>query len=190
MSLQHFGAPMSPSHPPGAPMGACRAPLLSAEGEAPGVDVHAGDTDVLERHGEQEGGLGWDGAEQIRVLLAALEAEGGVVQHLLVPVADLLHLQPVQLCPQAHQLLCQALVCSLQLLLWENGAVSSRQRLSASSAAGAAGLGDRPSGNQEYVVLGSAQSPCAAQANTGTATCSRKFAPMKLLLPAQSSRKG
>lgn len=107
---------MSPSQPLGAPMGARRAPLRSAEGEAPGVDVHAGDTDVLERHGEQEGSLGRDGAEQIRVLLAALEAEGGIVQHLLVPVADLLHLQPVQLCPQTHQLLCQALVCSLQLL--------------------------------------------------------------------------
>jgi len=88
-----------------------------AEGEPPGVDVHAGDADVLEWHGEQEGSLGGDVAEQVRVFLAALEAEGSVVQHLLVLVAGLLHLQPVELRPQPHQLLRQALVRSLHLPL-------------------------------------------------------------------------
>ena len=58
-------------------------------------------------------------------------------------------------------------LCSLQLLLWGNGAVSSRQRLSSSRAAVAAGLGDKLSGNQEYVVLGSAQSPRVQHSHHG-----------------------
>lgn len=133
-------------------MGACEAPIWarcralrgvppgSAEGEPSGVDVHAGDADVLERHGEQEGSLGRDVTEQVRVFLAALEAEGSVVQHLLVLVAGLLHLQLVQLRPQAHQLLRQALICSLHLPLHGETGVRAGMGPAAGSAAHAAGM--------------------------------------------------
>lgn len=133
-------------------MGACKAPIWAwhrafrrvppclAEGKPSGVDVHAGDSDVLERHGEEEGGLRRDVAEQVRVFLAALKAEGSVVQHLLVLVAGLLHLQPVQLRPQAHQLLRQALVCSLHLPLHGETGIRIGAGPASGSAARAAGM--------------------------------------------------
>lgn len=101
--------------------------------------------------------LGGDGAEQVRVFLAALEAEGGVVQHLLVLVAGLLHLQPVQPRPQPHQLLRQALVQSLHFpLRGEKGIGTERDRLwiNCPGSAGGAWPGHKPSGDQPGINPG------------------------------------
>lgn len=89
--------------------------VLLAEGEASGVDVHLGEAQVFEGGGQGEGGLHGDVAQQVGLLAALLQLVGGVVQHLLVPVADLLHLQPVDLPPQADELTGQAVVLDLHL---------------------------------------------------------------------------
>lgn len=88
------------------------------QGEAPGVDVHLGETQVFEGGGQGEGCLHGDVTQQIRLFLALLQLVRRVVQHLLVPVADLLHLQPVDLPTQADQLAGQAVILDLHLPLW------------------------------------------------------------------------
>lgn len=88
-----------------------------AQGESPGVDVHARDPNVLEGGGQQEGCPRRDVAQQVRVLLAAFQLKGDVVQHLLVLVAGLLHLEPVDLAPEGHQLPCQLVVQGLHFSL-------------------------------------------------------------------------
>lgn len=85
--------------------------------EASGVDVHLGEAQVLERRGEGECGLQGDVAEQVRLLVALLQLVRGVVQHLLVPVAHLLHLEPVDLGAQVDELAGQAVVLDLHLPL-------------------------------------------------------------------------
>lgn len=74
----------------------------SAQRETARVDVHACDANVLEGCGQEERHLGWDVTQQVRVLFTALQLEGGVVQHLLVLVTGLFHLQSVDLSTQAH----------------------------------------------------------------------------------------
>lgn len=88
------------------------------QGEAPGVDVHLGEAQVFERGGQGESCLHGDVAQQIRLFPALLQLVRGVVQHLLVPVANLLHLQPVDLPAQADQLAGQAVILDLHLPLW------------------------------------------------------------------------
>lgn len=90
----------------------------SAQREPPGVDVHLGEAQVLQRHGESEGRLHGDVAQQVQLLPALLQLVGGVVQHLLVAVAHLLHFQPVDLPAQADQLAGQTVVLHLHLPLW------------------------------------------------------------------------
>lgn len=74
------------------------------EGEASEVNVHLGEAKVFEGGGEGEGSLHGDVTEQVRLLATLLQLVGGVVQHLLVAVTHLLHLQPVDLHTQADQL--------------------------------------------------------------------------------------
>lgn len=80
------------------------------EGEASEVNVHLGEAKVFEGGGEGEGSLHGDVTEQVRLLATLLQLVGGVVQHLLVAVTHLLHLQPVDLHTQADQLPSQTVV--------------------------------------------------------------------------------
>lgn len=72
---------------------------------------------MFERGGQSEGGLHGDVTQQVRLLTALLQLVRGVVQHLLVAVAHLLHFQPVDLPAQADQLTGQAVVLNLHLPL-------------------------------------------------------------------------
>lgn len=91
--------------------------LLLTQREASGVDVHLGEAQVFQRGGQGEGGLHGDVAQQVRLLAALLQLVCGVVQHLLVPVAHLLHFQPVDLPAQTNQLTGQTVVLHLHLPL-------------------------------------------------------------------------
>lgn len=88
-----------------------------AQREASGVDVHLGETQVFERRGQGEGSLHGDVAQQVGLLAALLQLVRGVVQHLFVAVAHLLHLEPVDLPAQADQLPGQAVVLDLHVSL-------------------------------------------------------------------------
>lgn len=91
---------------------------ILAQGEASGVDVHLGEAQMFERGGQGESCLHGDVAQQVGLLPALLQLVGGVVQHLLVAVAHLLHLQPVDLPAQADELAGQAVILDLHLPLW------------------------------------------------------------------------
>lgn len=88
-----------------------------AQREASGVDVHLGETQVFERRGQGEGSLHGDVAQQVGLLAALLQLVRGVVQHLFVTVAHLLHLEPVDLPTQTDQLPGQAVVLDLHVSL-------------------------------------------------------------------------
>lgn len=89
-----------------------------AQGEASGVDVHLGEAQMFERGGQGESCLHGDVTQQVGLLPALLQLVGGVVQHFLVAVAHLLHLQPVDLPAQADELAGQAVILDLHLPLW------------------------------------------------------------------------
>lgn len=72
---------------------------------------------MFERRGQSEGRLHGDVTEQVGLLAALLQLVRGVVQHLFVAVAHLLHLQPVDLPAQADQLPGQDVVLDLHLPL-------------------------------------------------------------------------
>jgi len=74
---------------------------------------------MFERRGQSEGGLHGDVAQQVRLLAALLQLVRGVVQHLLVALAHLLHFEPVDLAAQADQLPGQAVVLDLHVPLEE-----------------------------------------------------------------------
>lgn len=75
---------------------------------------------MLQGGGQSKGGLHWNVTEQVRLFPALLQFVGSVVEHLLVTVADLLHLQPVDLTPQTDELTGQTVVLDLHLPLgWE-----------------------------------------------------------------------
>lgn len=86
----------------------------SAEGEAPGADVHAREAQVPQRRGQGQAGP-----------RLQLQLQLGLVQQLLVQVTGLVNLQPVQLRPQSKQLPCQLAVLCLHLPLQPRGGVSS-----------------------------------------------------------------
>lgn len=72
---------------------------------------------MFQRGGQSEGSLHGDITQQIRLLATLLQLVGGVVQHLLVAVAHLLHFQPMDLPAQADQLTGQTVVLNLHLPL-------------------------------------------------------------------------
>lgn len=82
---------------------------------------------MFERGGQSESGLHGDVTQQIRLLATLLQLVGGVVQHLLVAVAHLLHFQPVDLAAETDQLTGQKVVLDLHLPLREQGEQMKRQ---------------------------------------------------------------
>lgn len=84
-------------------------PLL-AEREAAGVNVHLGDANEPQRRREPESRGDRTLEQQVRQLVALLEAKGGVVEHAAVQVTRLLDLQLVDVAAEPHELPRQLLV--------------------------------------------------------------------------------
>lgn len=103
-------------------------PLL-AEREAAGVNVHLGDADEPQRRREPESRGDWTLEQQVRQLVALLEAKGGVVEHAAVQVTRLLDLQLVDVAAEPHELPRQLLVLHAHVCLRggkQNSAVLSK----------------------------------------------------------------
>lgn len=83
---------------------------LSAEREAARVNVHLGDADEPQRRRESESRSGRTLEQQVRQLVALLQAKGGVVEHASVQVTRLLNLQLVDVAAEPHELPGQLLV--------------------------------------------------------------------------------
>lgn len=92
-----------------------RYPL--AEREAARVDVHLGDPDESERGGQAQARGDRALAQQVRQLVALLEAKGGVVEHAAMRVARLLDLQLVDVVSEPHELLRQLLILQAHVCL-------------------------------------------------------------------------
>lgn len=89
----------------------------SAEREAARVNVHLGDADEPQRRRESESRSGRTLEQQVRQLVALLQAKGGVVEHASVQVTRLLNLQLVDVAAEPHELPGQLLVLQAHVRL-------------------------------------------------------------------------